>query len=164
MVTKDEFRNSLAKFATGVTVVTTLDNQGDLHGMTANSFTSVCLAPPLVLVCVDFRTHTHRFVESSGTFGVNILSEQQKDIGAYFALPPEDRHGEVSYQHRLSEKGLPVIEGSLAFFGCRVVDSHVHGDHTIYIGEVDEISLGGSGKPLLFYESQFTNLGLNEKP
>ena len=164
MVTTEEFRNSMARFATGVTVVTTLDHQGALHGMTANSFTSICLAPPLVLVCVDHRTHTYQFVESRGSFGVNILSEQQKDIGAYYARRPEDRHGDVPYQHRLSEKGLPVIEGSLAFFDCRVVDSHVHGDHTIYIGEVDEISLGSSEKPLLFYESRFTNLGLNEKP
>ena len=164
MVTKNEFRNSMARFATGVTVVTTLDDQGNLHGMTANSFTSVSLEPPLVLVCVDFRTNTHQFVASRGTFGVNILSAQQKDVGSYFARLPKDRYGEVPYLYRLSGNGLPLIEGSLAFFGCYVVDSHVHGDHTIYIGQVDDISLGNAEKPLLFYESQYANLGLPEKP
>ena len=164
MVTKDEFRSSMGKFATGVTVVTTLDEQGELHGMTANSFTSVCLEPSLVLVCVDFRAYTHRFVEARGTFGVNVLSDQQKEIGAYFARKPEDRRGGVSYKQRRSEGGIPLIEGSLVFFGCRVVDSHVHGDHTIYIAQVNEISLGEAGVPLLFYESRFTNLSPAEEP
>ena len=159
MVNKDEFRNSMARFATGVTVVTTVDDQGELHGMTANSFTSICLDPPLVLVCVDLRTNTHRFVQARGAFGINVLSDQQKEIGAYFARRPEDRHGEVTYRHRKSAKGLPLIEGSLVFFGCHVVDSQLYGDHTIYIGQVDEILLGDSGKPLLFYESRFISLG-----
>ena len=159
MVTRDEFRSSMGKFATGVTVVTTLDEQGELHGMTANSFTSVCLEPPLVLVCVDFRAYTHRFVEVRRAFGVNVLSEQQKEIGSYFARKPEDRQGEVSYKQRRSEGGMPLIEGSLVFWGCRVVDSHVHGDHTIYIAQVNEISLGEAAAPLLYYESRFTNLG-----
>jgi flavin reductase (DIM6/NTAB) family NADH-FMN oxidoreductase RutF len=158
VVTKEELRDSMARFATGVTVVTTLDDEGSVHGMTANSFTSVCLEPPLILVCVGFRTHTHPYVEHRKAFGINILSEEQKEIGAYFARKPEDRHGEVPYTKRISEKGLPIIEGSLAFFGCQVVDSNVHGDHTIYIAKVDEVCLGNPGRPLLFYESKFTNL------
>ncbi len=159
MVGKDEFRRGMARFATGVTVVTTLDQDGAMHGMTANSFTSVCLEPPLALVCVDLRSNTHRFIEARGAFGVNVLSQKQQDIGSYFAKSPKDRLGQVSYSHRPSESGLPVIEGSLAFFGCRVVDSHVHGDHTIYIGRVMEAALGGPEKPLLFYESRFSALG-----
>ncbi len=149
----------MARFATGVTVVTTLDEHGDLHGMTANAFTSVCLAPPTVLVCVDHRTHTYNFVEAHKAFGINILGEQQKEIGAYFARKPEDRHGDVEYSHRLSEKGLPMIEGALTYFGCHVVGSHVHGDHTIYVAEVDEVVEGESGKPLLFHESRWAVMG-----
>ena len=158
MVSKDDFRGGMARFATGVTIVTTLDHQGNLHGMTANSFTSVSLTPPLALVCVDFRTHTHNFIKALGAFGVNILSQEQEDIGGYFARKPQDRQG-TPFQHSLSEMGLPVIEGSMAYFGCRVVDAHVHGDHTIYIGSVDEMALGSKANPLLYYESRFTKLG-----
>lgn len=157
MVSKDDFRGGMARFATGVTIVTTLDNQGNLHGMTANSFTSVSLTPPLALVCVDFRTHTHNYIEALGAFGVNILSQEQEEIGGYFARKPQDRLG-TPFKHRISEMGLPVIEGSMAYFGCRVVDSHVHGDHTIYIGSVDEMTLGNKANPLLYYESRFTRL------
>ena len=158
MVSKDDFRGGMARFATGVTIVTTLDHEGSLHGMTANSFTSISLTPPLALVCVDFRTHTHEFIKSLGAFGVNILSQEQQEIGAYFARKPQDRMGSP-FQHRMSEMGLPIIEGSMAFFGCRVVDTHVHGDHTIYIGSVDEMALGDKANPLLYYESRFTHLG-----
>ena len=159
MVSKEEFRSGMARFATGVTVVTTLDHQGALHGMTANSFTSISLDPPLVLVCVDFRSHTHEFVKAQGAFGVNILREEQQDIGAYFARRPEERKGKTPYRHRMSEKGIPVIEDCMAFFGCRVVDAHVHGDHTIYVAKVEDISVGTAGKPLLYYGSRFTHLG-----
>ena len=157
MVSKDDFRGGMSRFATGVTIVTTLDHQGNLHGMTANSFTSVSLTPPLALVCVDFKTHTHNYIKALGAFGVNILSQDQEEIGGYFARKPQDRLG-APFQHHLSEMGLPVIEGSMAYFGCRVVDAHVHGDHTIYIGSVDEIALGNKANPLLYYESRFTRL------
>ena len=158
MVNKDEFRGGMARWATGVTIVTTLDQDGSLHGMTANSFTSISLAPPLALVCVDFRTHTHNFIKSLGAFGVNILRHEQEEVGSYFARKPQDRIG-TPFKHHMSEMGLPIIEGSMAFFGCRVVDSHIHGDHTVYIGSVDEMSLGEKGSPLLYYESRFTQLG-----
>ena len=158
MVSKDDFRGGMARFATGVTIVTTLDPVGSLHGMTANSFTSVSLTPPLALVCVDFRTNTHNLIKALGAFGVNILNQEQQEIGAYFARKPQDRHG-APFRHRMSDMGLPIIEGSMAYFGCRVVDSHVHGDHTIYIGSVDEMYLGEKADPLLFYESRFTQLG-----
>lgn len=158
MVSKDDFRGGMARFATGVTIVTTLDHQGNLHGMTANSFTSVSLTPPLALVCVDFKTHTHNYIKALGAFGVNILSQEQEEIGGYFARKPQDRQG-TPFQHHMSEMGLPVIKGSMAYFGCRVVDAHVHGDHTIYIGSVDEMALGNQANPLLYYESRFTKLG-----
>ena len=159
MITKDAFRNSMSRFATGVTVVTTVDNHGELHGMTANAFSSVCLEPPTVLVCVDHRTNTYRFVEAGRRFGVNILRDEQEAIGAYFARRPEDRHGDISYTYKESASGLPALDDTLAFFGCRVVDSHVYGDHTIYIAQVEDICQGKSGEPLLFYESRFANLG-----
>ena len=145
----------MSKFATGVTVVTSVDDEGAPHSMTANSFTSVCLDPPTVLVCVAHGTHTHGYVESQGRFGVNILRKEQEDLGAYFARRPEDRTGTVDYGYTITDDGIPVLNESMVFFGCQVVGAHVYGDHTVYFGEVKEVQQESPGAPLMFYESRW---------
>ena len=145
----------MSEFATGVTVVTTLDDADQVHGMSANSFTSVCLDPPLVLICVSHNTNTFRFVEKRKRFGVNILSAQQEDIGRYFARKPEDRHDDVDYECTLSEGGVPMLKDTLVFFECHVVSSHVHGDHTVYVAEVKAVEQGEPNVPLLFFQSKW---------
>lgn len=155
MVTKDEFRTAMSNFATGVTVVTTIDEHGQPHAMTANSFTSVCLDPPVVLICVAHSTHTYKYLEKAGRFGINVLGQDQEAVGAYFAKRPGDRHGEVAYTYSTSEDGLPVLEGSMAFFGCQVTNTHVCGDHTIFLGEVKEVRQGDHAAPLLFFRSRW---------
>src|SRR5438477_2690057 len=94
-VTQSEFRNALGCFATGVTVIT-LDYENEVHGMTANAFTSVSLDPPLVLVCVDQRARTHAHLHAKKRFGVNVLSEDQRAISEYYAR--------VSRIHQHAEK------------------------------------------------------------
>ena len=155
LVSRDEFRHCMSDFATGVTVVTTLDDSDQVHGMSANSFTSVCLEPPLVLVCVGHNTRTFGFVEKNKRFGVNVLSAQQEDIGRYFARRPEDRDGDVDYECTLSEGGVPVIEDTLVFFECHVVQSYVHGDHTVYVAEVKAMKEGEPRAPLIFYQGKW---------
>ena len=160
MVTKEEFRKCMSEFATGVTVVTTFDEHGKFHGMSANSFTSVCLEPALVLVCVGHDTKTYEYVEEGRCFGVNVLSVSQEDIGRYFARPPEKRLGDVTYDYSISEGcGVPAISGVLAFFGCKVESSHTHGDHTIYVASVQEMDKGEADTPLLYFQSKwYTNM------
>ena len=156
MVDKGDFRKCMSGFATGVTVVTTLDDEAKVHGMSANSFTSVCLDPPLVLVCVAHNTYTYKYIENQRCFGVNVLRGQQEDVGRYFARRPEDRHGDVEYDYSITSGcGVPAIKGVLVFFGCQVVSSHVYGDHTIYIAEVLEMHQGEPGTPLIFFESRW---------
>lgn len=155
MVTRDEFRTAMSKFATGATVVTTKDDHGQPHSMTANSFTSVCLEPPVVLICIAHSTHTYKYLEQAGWFGINVLGEGQEAQGAYFARRPADRKGDVAYSYTQSQDGIPVLEGSMAFFGCQVIQSHVCGDHTIYLGEVKEVRQGHDAAPLLFYRSRW---------
>ena len=155
MVSREEFRTAMSKFATGVTVVTTIDDQGQPHSMTANSFTSVCLEPPVVLVCVAHSTNTFNFVERTGRFGVNILCEEQEHIGAYFAKRPEDRHGDAEYSYTRAQDGVPILDNSMAFLNCQVIGAHVCGDHTIYLGEVKEIRQNESGPPLMFFRSRW---------
>ena len=139
MSSKDDFRTAMSRFATGVTLLTSVDDQGEPHSMTANSFTSVCLDPPMVLVCVAHGTHTYGYVERSGKFGINILSEGQEDLGAYFAKRPEDRTGDMIYEYTMAADGVPLLDGSMVFFSCTVVGSHVYGDHTVYMGEVKQV-------------------------
>ncbi len=155
MVSRDDFRRAMGRFATGVTVVTTLDENGAVHGMTANSFTSVCLEPPAILVCVAHGAHTYNYVEAQGTFGVNILGVEQLPVGQYFARRPEDRTAEVDWSYSISADGVPMLEGSMVSMACRVLGSHVYGDHTIYVGCVEEMKMGDGGAPLLFYESRW---------
>jgi flavin reductase (DIM6/NTAB) family NADH-FMN oxidoreductase RutF len=155
LISKNEFRSALAEFATGVTVITTLDDQGEPHSMTANSFTSVCLEPPMVLVCIAHGTYTYGYLERTGRFGVNILGKEQQALGAYFARRPEDRTGDVEYSYSETEGGVPMLDHSLVFMRCEVVGAHVYGDHTIYLGEVKEIHRNDSGAPLMFFRSRW---------
>jgi len=159
LVNKDEFRAAMGDFATGVTVITTIDDQGQPHSMTANSFTSVCLEPPVLLVCVAHNTHTYGYLESWGRFGVNVLEREQQELGAYFSKRPEDRQGGVEYGYTEGKDGVPILEGSMVFFNCQVVGTHVYGDHTIYIGEVKEMRRNESGAPLMFFRSRWYNPG-----
>ena len=155
MIASEEFRRGMARFATGVTLFTTLDDEDKVHAMTANALTSVCLDPPSVLVCVAHSTNSYKFVEKRGRFGTSILRDDQRNIGEYYARNAADRDGKVRCLFFISESGYPLLEGALAFFGCRVATSYVHGDHTIYIAEVEELSLAESGEPLLFFDSRF---------
>ena len=157
MVTKEDFRAAVANFATGVTVITTIDQEGEPHAMTANSFTSVCLEPAVVLVCVAHGTHTHGYLERAGRYGVNILRQDQEDLGVHFAKRPEDRAGNVEYSYSVSDGGMPCLDNSMVFLDCKVIGSHVYGDHTICLGEVEEIRQSGPGAPLLFYRSRWYN-------
>ena len=94
-VTPTEFRSALGSFATGVTVIT-VDSEGEVHGMTANAFSSVSLDPPLVLVCVDHRARTHAHLHARKRFGVNVLAQDQRIISEYYARPAQDhRHAEA---------------------------------------------------------------------
>ena len=155
MVNKDEFRTAMGDFATGVTVITTTDDQDQPHSMTANSFTSVCLDPPVVLVCVAHGTNTFGYLERTGRFGVNILRQEQQELGAYFAKRPEDRQGDMEYSYSTGEAGVPILNDSMVFFSCEVMGSHIYGDHTVYLGLVKEVRRSDSGDPLMFFRSRW---------
>ena len=155
MVKSQDFRSAVSHFATGVTVITTVDENGEPHSMTANAFTSVCLDPPTVLVCVAHGTHTYGFLERMGRFGVNILCQDQEELGAYFARRPDDRQGGVEYSYTIAAQGLPALDHSMVFFGCEVIGSHVYGDHTIYLAEVKEVRQSDPTAPLMFFRSHW---------
>ena len=155
MVSKDQFRTAMSKFATGVTVITTIDENGQPHEMTANSFTSVCLEPPTILVCAGHTTNSFGYLDKNKKFGVNILSTGQQELGAYFAKRPEQQDGSAVYSYAYGDSELPILEGSLVFMGCNVVGEHIYGDHTIFVGEVEELMVAPDDSPLLFFDSKW---------
>lgn len=158
-MTSADFRRACGQFATGVTVVTVRDGDG-YRGMTANSFTSVSLDPPLVLVSVDRRNRTHQLLaegEQTGEpFVVNVLTAAQQAWSDRFA----GRHGDVQHQfddipHTLSGDGVPIIAESAASFACRVVAVHPAGDHSLFIGQVEQIDTAPGKQPLLFHGGKY---------
>lgn len=152
-------RRTLGRFATGVTVVTVGGGKPQ-GGMTANSFTSVSLEPPLILISVAQRSFTGAMALSRGHFTVNILSEGQEALARRFASPGQ--FGEALFDGvawRENSLGDPVLEGGLGYLACRVRAVYEEGDHLLIIGRVEEFQAGeGFNRPLLFFSSRFTRL------
>jgi len=150
-----EFRRALGCFATGVTVITALDEAGKPRGLTANAFSSLSLDPTLVLVCVDHRSDTFPVIGQATAFAVNILAEEQRELSQRFARKGEDKFDGVPHHAGLT--GAPVIDGALAVIECLVRESHEAGDHTIFIGNVQHVE-HAAGKPLLFFRGNYAAL------
>jgi len=149
------YRRTCAQFATGITVVTTLDSDGRPHGMTVNSFSSVSLDPPLVLVSIDLKNAILGHFISSSWFAINILAEHQEDLSRRFSSPSENRFLEVNWQ--AGGSGTPLLDGVLAQLECSVVRTFEAGDHTVLIGEVERAG-HTEGKPLVFFDSTYHKL------
>ncbi len=156
LVTPDEFRAALGRFASGVTVITVETVEGVVHGMTANAFCSVSLRPPLVLVCVDHLAETYLHLRERGQFGVSILKEEQEALSEFFADP--ERNPDAGYrlgiEYRQMKRGTYVLKDALGNLDCAVVNAYEAGDHTIFVGEVKEVSLG-EGAPLLYFRGRY---------
>lgn len=145
-------RRTLGRFATGVLVVTT--RWGDrIHGMTANSFTSVSLTPPLVLICIDERAAMRQALQESGHYGLSVLSRDQQHLSRHFSSRGGQER-DVSFEDLA---GVPVITDALAQFACRITLTLEAGDHLIYIGEVTGHQ-HGDGEPLLYFGGGYNYL------
>jgi flavin reductase (DIM6/NTAB) family NADH-FMN oxidoreductase RutF len=159
-VTQAEFRKAMGSFATGVTVIT-VDCEGEVHGMTANAFTSVSLDPLLVLVCVDHRARTHTHLHARKRFGVNVLAESQRAVSEYYARPsPTHQCAEEEAGARFdrTQHGTPVLHEALAYLECRLHTAQDAGDHTIFIAEVEDVVVR-AGEPLLYFRGDYRRIG-----
>jgi flavin reductase (DIM6/NTAB) family NADH-FMN oxidoreductase RutF len=154
-VTKDEFRTTLSRFASGVTVVTTIDPEGKPWGMTVSAFSSLSLEPPLILICIDRRASGHDNLVEGGTFAVNILAEDQEEISRRFASRDIDRFDGIGYKQGAT--GAPLLEGAIARIECRIDATHPGGDHTIVVGEIIACEVS-DGKPLTYYRGGYAQL------
>lgn len=143
-----EFRNTLGRFATGVTVVTIPDGAG-VRGVTANAFMSVSLEPPLVVVSIGKKARTHALLLDAERYGISVLHEDQEAMSNHFAGFGGEL--EPTFEHL---SGFPLLEGALAHLVCRTVDRHEAGDHTLFIGEVEALRYR-EGRPLLYFGGKY---------
>lgn len=150
---KGEFRRVMGHFATGVTIITTIDPAGKPVGLTANSVASVSLDPPSLLFCLDRGADCFDAFETTDRFAVNVLSEDQQELSTRFATKGGDKFRGV--EHRLSERGSPLLEGATGHLDCRIVGRHRIGDHVIYVGEVDAGNATADLPPLLFFRGAY---------
>jgi flavin reductase (DIM6/NTAB) family NADH-FMN oxidoreductase RutF len=159
-VTQADFRKAMGSFATGVTVIT-VDREGEVHGMTANAFTSVSLDPLLVLVCVDHKARTHAHLHAKKRFGVNVLAEHQRAISEYYARPTQTHQHAEQEAGALFDRtahGTPVLHDALVYLECRLHSAQDAGDHTIFIAQVEDVVVR-QGEPLLYFRGKYRGIG-----
>ncbi len=149
-------RDALGCFATGVTVVTCLDGDGEPVGLTANSFTSLSLDPPLLLVCVAKEAASAAPLADAAHFAVNVLQTGQQPASITFSTRVENRFGCTEWS--VGEHGAPVLMESLSVFECRRHAVHDGGDHFILVGEVVKASFESGLDPLLYFRGRYRRL------
>lgn len=155
-VSVDEFKAAMASFAAGVTIVTTLDQDGVPYALTATAFSSVSLNPPLCLVCIDKRSKPYKPLVLNGHFAVNILSAEQERLSAQFAASVAERFAGVEWSPG-AVTGCPIIHGALAWLECEVVEVYAGGDHDIFIGQLRTVRVH-HGAPLVYWRGRYSSL------
>jgi 3-hydroxy-9,10-secoandrosta-1,3,5(10)-triene-9,17-dione monooxygenase reductase component len=147
-------RTVLGSFATGVAVVTAATPDGPV-GMTANSFTSVSLEPPVVLFCAAHSSRTYPHIQRAGAFAVNILSRAQEQVSTTFAKKDEDRFAAVDTETDVT--GAPILTETMAYLDCGIIDRIERGDHVIVLGEVVAAGVRQDDdcEPLLFFRGSY---------
>ena len=146
-------RKTLSKYSTGVTVVTSTDNNGNPIGMTVNSFTSVSLQPALVLWCIDKKQPSYNSFMNAKGYAVNILSKEQNDLCYKFASQLDDKFENVNWKSSLN--GFPLVEKCLAWFDCKKWNYYSGGDHQILVGEVTSFD-SSELEPLTYWNGQIS--------
>ncbi|AEA12504.1 flavin reductase [Thermoproteus uzoniensis 768-20] len=154
--TGDYLRRIMRRYPTDVSVVTTA-YRGAFYGLTANSFISLSLNPPLVLVAIDKRARTHEAVKGSGVYAVNILAHDMEEIARRFATaPPEERFRDLKLA--FAATGVPILADALAYLDCEVVAEYPGGDHTIFVGRVVDGAVLNDKPPLIYYDRGYRSL------
>lgn len=156
-----EFRNALGRFATGVTIVTTADGEGRRFGVTANSYNSVSLDPPLVLWSLARTSGSMAAFEKCEAFAIHILGAHQEDLAMRFASRGEDKFAGLDTHP--GHGGVPLFDDCVAHFECVTENRFEGGDHIIFLGRVVRFETG-EREPLLFHRGAFTRVHPGEAP
>ena len=154
-IDKDLFRAVLGRFASGVTIITTVDSAGHDQGMTVSAFSSLSLDPPLVLVCIDHGASLWPTLQQSDRFGVNILASTQEALSRRFSSKEGDRFDGVGFTRGAT--GVALLDDTLASVECSVTTRITQGDHTILVGHV-ESGAARDLQPMLYYRGGYASL------
>ena len=148
----DLFRRVMGSFASGVSIVTTLEPDGQPRGFTASGMTSLSLDPRLLLICVSANSATLAAIQDRDAFTVNILTEAQRELAQRFASRQENKFAGVAW--RAGATGTPVLDGALAYAECRVFRIYEGGDPVIILGEIMAAG-AGDAVPLLYFRGRY---------
>lgn len=157
-ISSQDFREVLRHFPSGVTLVTTLDKEGNRHGLTVSAFASISPEPPLIMVAIDKRSHTNPILQARGAFGVNILARDQRVLSDRFAwLKDGDRFAEGAWKS--AETGCPVLADCLAWMDCEIHEIADSGTHNIYIGHIVASAVPRPDEePLIYWNRGYRHL------
>lgn len=147
-----DLRQAFGRFGTGVTVITTRAPNGARIGVTANSFNTVSLEPPIVLWSLSIKSPSLALYRAAGHFAVNVLALDQLDLSQRFSRPAEDKFAGVAFSDGL--RGVPVIAGCAATIECAVLNEHLVGDHVLFLGQVERYTYEQAA-PLLFLNGKY---------
>ncbi len=158
------FRDAAGQFLTGVTVVTTRDRSGEPYGVTANSFSSISLDPPMVAFSLGRNSEALPAFEDGLGYVVHVLAAEQQDLAVRFSAKGLDRFRGVDVGS--GHAGLPVLPSALATFECSLAHRYEGGDHVIFVGRVERLSVNGTSRPALgYFRGRYTTSdGLGEDP
>lgn len=157
-----EFKQALSCYATGITIVTGVTQEGVRFGLTASSFQTVSLTPPLVLYSVRRGAASINLVKQSGRFCVNVLRHDHAELARRFAAPIPDRFAGCDWHS--SARGNPILPDAIATFDCQLWTTYDGGDHEIIIGEVQAIRRTADGEPLVCFRGEFRPIGSSINP
>jgi flavin reductase (DIM6/NTAB) family NADH-FMN oxidoreductase RutF len=155
-VNQAEFKHACGRFATGITIASVRDAAGTPHGLTVNSFTSVSLVPPLILICLGHAVSVIDAFRQATHFGVSILAEDQKKLSERFARKGHDRFDGVAWHP--GQTGVPLLDGVLGTIECSCHQRFTSGDHDIVVGEVVHTRICDDARPLIYFASHYRSL------
>jgi flavin reductase (DIM6/NTAB) family NADH-FMN oxidoreductase RutF len=157
-VDSEKLRQAMRAWTSGVTIVTT-SYEGEKHGMTVSSFTSIALEPPIIIISLQTDSRTHKLVSQSNAFGVTVLAQDQQEISDRFAgrIPDaEDRFVDIETESLVT--GAPFIKGGLAYLDCRVTQVIPVGSNTLFLAEVVAARGDREGQPLVYHDGGYRQL------
>ena len=158
--TSQELRKGFASFATGVTVITCLDEDRNHHGITISSFKTVSLEPPLILWSLKKHSRLMPWVEVGKKHLIHVLERSQEDLAMHFATVKQDQF--VNVEHQVAHSGLCQINDCVAYYECETISVHIGGDHNIIVAKVINLKNHPEKEPLIFARSKFVGLDFAE--
>ena len=152
-ITDDTFKELMKRFASGVTLIT-FENGGKYSGLTVSSFCSLSMNPPLILICIDKKIPSHESLKKGTHFGVNICTSEQGKLAWDFANSNVDKNELIlSLNHDITENKVPLLNECLASMECKIKETYEGGDHTIFVGQIEDGNFDEESDPLVYYKS-----------